>query len=152
MDQLAQAESAEAGAMIIREIRGEWMKSGSAAIDLLLSRGEEALHAGNHAAAIEHLTAAIDHAPDFAEPYHLRATAYYLTGNVGPALADLGRALQLNPQHFGAMQGLAVLLEEIGRREQALEVFRAVLVINPTDPDIVAAVARLERSLDGQTL
>lgn len=152
MDQLAQAESAEAGAAIIREIRGEWMKSGSAAIDLLLTRGEEALQAGDHAAAIEHLTAAIDHAPDFAEAYHLRATAYYLSGNVGPALADLGRVLTLNPRHFGAMQGMAVLLEEMGRQEQALAVYRAVLAINPTDPDIKDAVARLERSLDGQTL
>lgn len=148
-DQLATAETADAGARIVREIRGEWGRSGSAAIDLLMSRGVEALEAGQWDVAIEHLTAAIDHAPEVAQVWHLRATAYYMTGQAGPALSDLGQALILEPRHFGAMQGVAVMLEEFGKPDEALEVFRAVLAIHPTDPDIRGAVARLERARDG---
>ena len=44
----------------------EWSKSGSPAMDLLLKRGRDAMNAGQPGLAIEHLTALIDHAPDFA--------------------------------------------------------------------------------------
>lgn len=150
--QLSAAESVDAGNRITREIRNEWSRSGSAAVDLLLQRGLDALEEGDFAVAVEHLTAAIDHAPDFAQAWHLRATAYYMTGDIGPALSDLGQALILEPRHFGAMQGVAVLLEEMGRRDEALAVFRAVLAIHPTAPDIQGAIGRLERALEGQDL
>ena len=56
--------------------------------------------------AIEHFTALIDHAPDFAEGWNARATAYYQTGDFGPSIADIGQVLTLNPRHFGALVGL----------------------------------------------
>lgn len=151
-NQLATAESADAGARVAAAISTEWSKSGSPAIDLLLSRGRDALEAGENGAAVEHLTAAIDFAPDFAEAYHLRATAYYHLDLIGPALADLGRALELEPRHFGAMQGIGVLLEQMDRPERALDVFRAVLAIHPTDPDIAQAVERLTRQIEGDAI
>ena len=148
---LAAAEPGEDG-RILREIFTEWGRSGSATVDLLLSRGQAALDAGDPAAAIDHLTAAIDYAPDFAEPYHLRATAYYLTGRIGPALADLRRALALEPRHFRALRGLAVLLEEMGEPAQAVEVLDAMLALHPADLDGQAARERLMRTLEGQRL
>ena len=39
-----------------------------------------------------------------------RAAAYYLTARAGPALDDLRQALVLNPHHWEAMQGFAVML------------------------------------------
>ena len=42
-----------------------WSLSGSAAMDLLLARGREAMNSGNMNVAIEHFTALTDHAPDF---------------------------------------------------------------------------------------
>jgi tetratricopeptide (TPR) repeat protein len=150
--QLATAETPEAATLIQNEIFLEWSKSGSAAVDLLLQRGQDAVEAGDPVLAAEHFTAAIDHAPDFAEAYHGRATAYYMSGQIGPAIADLRQTLILNPRHFGAMRGFAIILEELGRKEEALEVFRDVKEINPTDPDVTNAVARLELALQGQTL
>lgn len=151
-DQLAHAESPAAGEQIAEQIRNEWSRSGSASIDLLMERGMDAIEKEDYAAAVGHLTAVIDYDPDLAQAYHLRATALYMLGDAGPAIADLGQALRLEPRHFGAMQGLAVLLEEMGKPEEALQIFRAVLAINPTDPDIGGAVERLERSLEGQAL
>ena len=57
-------------------------------------------------AAIEHLTALTDHAPDFAEGWHARATAYFRAVLLGPAMDDLQRALVLNPDNFDAVFGL----------------------------------------------
>lgn len=88
---------------IVQKIWREWSKSGSPAMDLLLERARRAMEVGDNARAIEHLGALIDHAPDFAEAYNTRATAYYNEGRFGLALDDIRMALALNPRHFGAM-------------------------------------------------
>lgn len=150
--QLVQSDSPQTGERVARAIVDRWSRSGSAAIDLLLQRGLQALAQRNPQAAIEHMTALIDHAPDIAQAYQLRATAYYQLGYRGPAIADLGTALALEPRHFIAMTGLAVMLEDMGNPEAALEVYRAVLAIHPTDPDITQAVGALEQALRGEIL
>lgn len=150
--QLAEAETEDAGHRIEQVIITEWSKSGSAAIDLLLSRGQEALNAGEAVLAAEHFTAAIDHDPTFAEAWHGRATAYYLSGQIGPALDDLRQTLILNPQHFGAMEGFAIMLEEMERPEDALDVWRQIHAIHPTHAGANEAIARLELALGGRTL
>ena len=152
LGQLAQAPDPHAAALIETELRGIWSRSGSAAVDLLWKRGRDALEGGDPEAAIEHFTAAIDHAPDFAEPYVGRAAAYYLTSRTGPAIDDLREALVLNPHHWEAMQGFAVLLEEMGREADALEVWRRVHEMHPQNPEAKAAVDRLGMLLGGRTL
>ena len=153
-DLLAQLLAADdtSAPLIEAEITAEWSKSGSPAMDLLLKRGQDAIAAGDPAKAVEHFTAAIDYAPDFAEAYNGRATAYYLTDDIGPALADLQMALTLNPQHFGALKGFAIILEELGRPADALTVYRQVLAIHPQDADVADAAGRLVKTLEGQTL
>lgn len=137
---------------IEQEIWIEWSKSGSPAIDLLLERGRAALAAGRPDEAIEHFTAAIDHAPDFAEAWNGRATAYYQAGAFGPSIADVGHVLQLNPRHFGALSGLGAMFEALDRPEKALAVYRAALAIHPHLAGVLEAVARLEKQLAGQDL
>lgn len=135
-----------------QEIWIEWSKSGSAAMDLLLERGRQAMYDGDPALAIEHLTALVDHAPDFAEGWNARATAYYQTGDFGPAISDIGHVLTLNPRHFGALAGLGTIFEELGQPEQALEVYKAALAINPFAPGLQEAVDRIDADLQGQDL
>lgn len=127
----------------------EWSKSGSAAMDLLLKRGQEALKAGDNALAIEHFTALTDHAPDFAEGWNGRATAYFLEGRFGPSLWDIRRVLALNPHHFGALAGLGTILQEMGRQEAARDAFRASLALNPHQKAVAEALGRLETALAG---
>jgi Tfp pilus assembly protein PilF len=152
MEQLRTAENARAADLILREITAEWSRSGSPTVDLLLQRAIDALESGDNLAGVEHLTAAIDHAPDFAAAYFERATAYYLSGDIGPALDDLRQALVLNPGHFLAMQGVAVIMDEMGDKEAALATFRLILDINPQDTEVAGAIARLERDLAGRAL
>ncbi|MDD9718211.1 tetratricopeptide repeat protein [Dinoroseobacter sp. PD6] len=135
-----------------RRIYDAWSQSGSPAADLLLDRGRDAMEAQNYDAAIEHLTALTDHAPEFAEGWYARATAYFLADLYGPALSDLGRALTLNPQHFGALSGVGRILSEMGEPEAALAAFQAAKAIHPKRPDISEAIESLERELGGQSL
>ena len=135
-----------------RQIRAEWSKSGSASMDFLLQRGEKALEAEDYDLALEHFTALTDHAPDFAEGWNGRATALFRKGLYGPALEDIGRTLALNPDHFGAIIGLAVILEETGYPKDALAVWHILEGINPHRPELQDAIARLEKDLGGKAL
>ena len=137
---------------IEQEIWNEWSKSGSPAMDLLLQRGREAMGAGETEIAIEHFTALIDHAPDFAEGWNARATVLYQMGQFGPSMADIAQTLKLNPRHFGAMSGFAMILEDLGRPEQALEVHQAVKAIHPNAAGVSEAIDRLTADLQGSSL
>ncbi|MCX7566397.1 tetratricopeptide repeat protein [Sulfitobacter sp. F26169L] len=141
-----QAENAE------RDVERAWSRSGSAAMDLLLKRGRAALAAGEITTAIEHFTALTDHAPDFAEGFHARATAYYRADLYGPALDDLETALALNPDNFNAIFGLGVLFETFGDNRRAATLFRRVLALNPHHENAGKALEQLKTSGIGRTL
>ncbi len=142
----------EAAEAIESRIWREWSKSGSASVDFLLDRGREALENDNPGLAIEHFTAVIDHAPDFAEAYNMRATAYFQQNLYGPSLDDIRMALSLNPRHFAAMSGLGLILEELGYPQDALAAWREVISIHPHQAGAKEAVERLERAVEGTAL
>ncbi len=137
---------------ISNRIVARWERSGSAAMDLLLQRGIAALDGREFHIAVEHFTALIDHAPDFAEGYYHRATVYYAMGLMGPALDDLRQALVLNPRHFVAMQFVAQVMEELGQIDAAKETLEIVLQIYPLSPIANAELARLDLIANGQSL
>ena len=149
--QLAQPDN-EGWRRLERQIVTEWSKSGSPAMDLLLQRGREAMRADELPAAIQHLTALTDHAPDFAEGWNARATAYFRAGLYGPAIEDLARTLALNPHHFGALAGLGTILAETGDKMGALRAYKAALAIHPHLERVIEAARRLETELAGQSI
>lgn len=137
---------------IERDIRHEWSRTGSPAIDLLLRRGRDALERGEIEAAIEHLSAATDHAPNVAQAWHLRAQAFFAQDRLGLALSDLERALALDPNHFQAAFGLAAILEQLDRPEQAARAYALVLRLHPHYDKAREALDRLEARTGDQTL
>lgn len=147
-EKLQTAEPQEAG-RVERRIWREWSKSGSPAMDLLLQRGREAMDAGEYDVAIEHFTALIDHAPEFAEGWNARATAYFQAGLFGPSVADIQHVLALNPRHFGALAGFARILEETDQPERALVLYQAALAIHPNLDGVRDAVERLRNKAAG---
>ncbi len=134
------------------QIRTGWTKSGSSAVDLLLERAQDAMQNDDLDAALEHLTAATDHAPEFAQGWNLLATVYFRRDLYGPAIDSLERALAINPNHFDAMTGLAVILDELGYAEDALEAYSAVRTIHPHRENISTAIERLEKQVRGQEI
>ena len=151
LDRLKFAETEEAMQIEATLVR-LWSQSGSKAMDLLLERGRRAMRAGDNAKAIEHLTALTDHAPEFAEGWNARATAFFLEGMYGPSIADVGRTLALNPNHFGAMSGLATMLEEMGEFSDALRVQEQLVAIHPARPGVQETLERLRRKSGGAEL
>lgn len=62
-----------------------------------------------------------------------------------PAEKDLRRALELNPQHTGAMNDLAVLLSNQGKKAEAQTLLQKALQINPRDQNAAANLAALQK-------
>ena len=137
---------------IEEEILDRWSKSGSRSMDLLLERGRDALKNDDIKVAIEHLTALTDHAPDFAEGWNARATAFFELDEYGLSIADISRALALNPMHFDAMTGLGIMLEQMEQHENALLVFREVQRINPHRDRVNEAIDRLSALVDDKSI
>jgi tetratricopeptide (TPR) repeat protein len=149
-------ELAEPGRDDWQRIEGEivriWSQSGSDAMDMLLQRGNDAMARQDLKSAVGHYSALIDHAPDFAEGWNARATAYYHMGEYALSVSDIERVLALNPRHFGALWGLASILEEMGEIELSLEALRAVRTLTPNRRNVDDTIKRLERATGGAEL
>lgn len=150
--QKLQAADPREASRLERQVWREWSKSGSAAIDLLLQRGRDALEAGETTVAIEHFTALIDHAPDFAEGWNARATAYFQVGLYGPSVSDIQHVLALNPRHFGALSGFARILEDTNQPDRALQLYEAAFAIHPNLDGVSEAIERLHTKAAGQAM
>jgi tetratricopeptide (TPR) repeat protein len=151
IEELADADEARARD-IVRDVEREWELSGSTTVDMLFRRAREALESENWTLAIEHFTAVTDHAPEFAEGWHGRATAFWRRGLHGPALSDLGQALALNPQQWDALYGMGILFQELGDYKRAEEAFRMVLDINPHHENAQEALKNIARFGVGREL
>ena len=55
----------------------EWSKSGSSAIDYLLTCARQAIDAQDYRVALQHLNALLDHAPKFSKDWNLSAVVLY---------------------------------------------------------------------------
>ncbi len=149
--QLSQA-TPEQAIGLDRQLQALWSQSGSASADLLLERGREALDDGDIEAAIEHLTALTDHAPEFAEGWHARASAFFGIDRFGMAAADLEHALTLNPNNYQAIYGLGLIFEVVGKPDQALEAYSRALAIHPHHEEVTNAMNRLKPQVEGKAL
>ncbi len=135
-----------------RQLQALWSQSGSASADLLLERGREALEDGDVDAALDHLTALTDHAPEFAEGWHVRASVFFGIDRFGMAAADLEHALTLNPNHYEAIYGLGLIFEIVGKPEQAFQAYSRALAIHPHHEEVTNAVNRLKPQVEGKAL
>ncbi len=151
LQQLAQSTPDQAIG-IDRQLKSLWSLSGSASADLLLERGREALEDGDTKAAIEHLTALTDHTPDFAEGWHVRASAFFGIERFGMAAADLEYALSLNPNNYEAIYGLGLIFEIVGQPDKALQAYERALAIHPHHEEVTNAVNRLKPQVEGSAL
>jgi len=63
----------------------------------------------NFSGALKILNRVIDRTPDYAEAWNQRATVYFQQTEYEKSLQDIARTLELEPRHFGAMAGRALI-------------------------------------------
>ena len=149
-DDLAKAESEEDAKPIEDKIAGAFKQSGSASIDLLMSRANAALNAADSKTADLLLAAVTKVAPNYAEGWRLRATLDAAAGNDSAAMIALQRVVTINPRHFSAMADLAGMLEDYGDKKGALALYRKALALDPHLEGADHAARALQKEVEGQ--
>jgi tetratricopeptide (TPR) repeat protein len=149
---LAEDGESPAGARIEEEILTRFNRSGSDTSDLLLSWAAQAIEDKDFPLALDVLDQIVVIKPEFAEAWNKRATVYYLLDDYSAALGDIRQVLALEPRHFGALSGLGLILESMDRREEAIEVFRRTLEINPRLEKVRESLERLEKETEGDSI
>ena len=99
----ADADAAQAAEQQIWRI---WIESGRNDIDALMVEGIVAMSSQRLEDAITIFSQITERAPEFAEGWNKRATAYYLNEDYVASVEDIRRTLALEPRHFGAISGM----------------------------------------------
>jgi tetratricopeptide (TPR) repeat protein len=151
-EELAAARSASDAKPITEAIEELWRVSGSDTVDLLMSRATRFASDNEIDLSLDILDAVVDIAPQEAEAWYLRAKVHVLKGKPERALTDLRRTLNLDPNHYLAINDLGLLLEQIGAKKEALEAYRRALAINPFLEEARQGVEALKREVEGQDI
>jgi tetratricopeptide (TPR) repeat protein len=151
-DKLGKAPNATAAEPITKAIEDLWTISGSDTIDLLMTRATQFANREDADLSLAILDAVVDIAPQEAEGWYLRAKVNIIKGKPERALADLRRALAIDPKHYKAINGLGLVLEQIGAKKEALEAYRRALEVNPFLDDARQGVDALKREVEGRDI
>src|SRR5271165_7078809 len=149
---LAAAKDSDETASLVGLLMHAYSQSGSDTGDLLLQRARRAIGEEEYSDALKILDATIALLPEWAEGWNARATARYLQDDYDGSMADIAQTLKREPQHLGALMGMATILEARGKREQALQVYERVQAIAPHWRNVEEPIERLKAALAGQEL
>ena len=151
-DKLKNAPDAAAAAFTSHIIEQRWARSGSDTADLLMQRANAALGAGDRPLAIEILDRIVYLEPNWVDGWNRRATIFFLDEDYSRSAADIEQVLRIEPRHYGALMGLAGILERIGDERKALQAYERVLTVYPTLPAAQKAVDRLKARLGNSAI
>ena len=129
-----------------------WNDSGSASVDLMMQWAQKAIQDQKFDVAMDFLDEVVTLQPDFVEGWNRRATVNFLMKNYAKSMADIDRVLELEPRHFGALSGLAQIMADTGRKEQALKAWQRVLDIYPMLRNAQQQVSTLSEDLAGESI
>ncbi|HEY3636659.1 MAG TPA: hypothetical protein VGK90_00810 [Rhizomicrobium sp.] len=150
--QLAKAGSAEDAKPIEEQILALFLESGSASVDLLMTRAATALSASDPDTAQQLLTAVTKVAPGYAEGWHQRGKLQALAGDDEGAIVSLQKAVTLNPRQFAAMTELGSILVDYGDKRDALKILRKAQTLDRNFPGIDREVQQLSREVEGEKI
>jgi tetratricopeptide (TPR) repeat protein len=91
----------------------------------------EAISAGARDLARPILDSLVDEHPEWAEAWNKRATLAFIENRDNDSIADIARALELEPRHFGAILGFAQICLRNGRFQEAKAAFEIAKKLNP---------------------
>jgi tetratricopeptide (TPR) repeat protein len=133
-EQLRSAPDEDSAKPVEIEIWRLWAETTDADSASLYARGVAAMNLGDGRTARAAFDLLVIREPGFAEAWNKRATLLYLLGDYEGSIADIRSTLVLEPRHFGALSGLALIYARQQRPAQALQSLEAALQIHPFLP------------------
>jgi tetratricopeptide (TPR) repeat protein len=91
--------------------------------ELLLARARERFVVQDYYGTVHLLESVVDSGRAFADVHHLLGVSLSLLGQAERALGELERALELNPQYVEALIHQGLVLNELGRTDEAQDAF-----------------------------
>jgi tetratricopeptide (TPR) repeat protein len=130
-DQLRTAPDPDAAHAIDQQIWQIWMSPSDPALARMMAGAIAAEQAGDLPRAMLDLGRIISSYPSYAEGWNQRATVEFELGDFDDSLSDIDKVLTLEPRHFGALSGRAMIYLARGDRPKALGAILAALAVHP---------------------
>ena len=128
-----QSDSASVRTVAISALFDIWVAQEGEEAALLLQVAGNSIEQKNVRGALNHLTRLTRTHPFFAEGWNRRATLLWQLGQVEQSLADCRKAVLLDPEHFGAWQGMGLCHVRLGDLSAAQKAFQKALRLIPHD-------------------
>jgi tetratricopeptide (TPR) repeat protein len=142
---LRQAQGEGEAKRVETRIRQLWATTDSPTAEALLGQASAALNKFDLDASLHILNETIDAYPGFAEAWNRRAALYFSQGKYDQSLADIDKALELEPRHFGALAARGMILQKQQKYGAAAEAYKDALAVNPNLTSAKEALKALER-------
>ena len=116
---------------LISDIWNIWYEVDDPKVIEYFEKGIQAMNLRNYPLAIRFSNNLIEEDPNFAEGWNKRATVHFMMGNFDQSMQDIIKTLELEPRHFGALDGMGLIFIHQGQFQQAIDVYDKMLEIFP---------------------
>jgi tetratricopeptide (TPR) repeat protein len=151
-NQLRNVDDLETASRIEKEIWAKWVHRDNELVDRHMSLGIGAMEAGALKLSLRQFTEVINLDENFSEGWNKRATVHYMMGNFNKSVQDIERTLALEPRHYGAMSGMALILDATENMAGALKAWQQVLEFTPYNQQIRARILQLKNEIRGKAI
>ena len=148
--ELLKVNSADSANKIVKEIWNIWIND-SPVLEhrQMLKDGIRLMSKQDYMAAEKIFSEIIEVEPEYIEAWNKRATVRYIRREFNKSLSDIYEVLSQEPNHFGALAGLGLIMLTQQDFEGALLAYKQVLLINPFSPDALILVPELNQKVLG---
>ncbi len=150
LDALKAAPDERSAAGLEGQLEETWLRAGSPAVTLLMSRGLRSMQAGQDDEAVDSFSDAITLQPDVAAAWHQRALARYHAGDVNGAIHDLQETVRLEPRDFSAFRTLADIATARDDWKGAYAAWQKLMELDPKTPGGEERLRLLKRKAVGE--
>ena len=116
---------------LISDIWNIWYEVDDPKVIEYFEKGIQAMNLRNYPLAIRFFNNLIEEDPNFAEAWNKRATVYFMMGDFDKSMLDIVKTLELEPRHFGALDGMSLIFIHQGQYQEALKVYDKMLELFP---------------------
>ena len=136
---------------LISDIWNIWYEVDDPKVIEYFEKGIQAMNLRNYPLAIRFFNNLIEEDPNFAEGWNKRATVHFMMGNFDQSMQDIIKTLELEPRHFGALDGMGLIFIHQGQFQQAIDVYDKMLEIFPFSLKTMDKKERIQSFLSQST-
>ena len=122
---------------LTKKIWDIWHETNDINIEADFFRGLESMRTRDLIMSIAFFTKVIEKKPNFAEGWNKRATSYFMMGEFDKSMLDINQTLKLEPRHFGALDGMALIFMHLQQYDEAIKIYEKILNIFPNNKSII---------------